>query len=135
MGRLSEHDIQLVLINPELLTKQNEASEMRYKILKLIYPTIALKEDLNDLKDFERKYELLYNTKPTMNALMGFDVTLDVILRLFQNASFEISINTILNSEQTQLKFDYQKTNSSNYSNIAVYLMQYDSIDGVIRIE
>jgi hypothetical protein len=135
MGRLSEHDIQLVLINSELLTKQNEASEMRYKILKLIYPTIALKEDLNDFKDFERKYELLYNTKPTMNALIGFDVTLDVILRLFQNAPFQISINTILNSEQTQLKFDYQKTNSSNYSNIAVYLMQYDSIDGIIRIE
>jgi hypothetical protein len=108
---------------------------MRYKILKLIYPTLALKEDLKDLKDFERKYELLHDTKPAMNAIMGYDVTLDVILRLSQKASFETSINTILNSEQTQLKFDYQKTNGFNYSNIAVYLMQYDSIDGLIRIE
>jgi LysM repeat protein len=135
MGRLSEYDIQLVLINSELLAKQNEASKMRYKILKLIYPTIALKEDLKDLNDFEDKYELMYQTKPSRNALIGFDVTLDILLRLSQKASFEISINTILNSEQTQLKFDYQKTNSSNYSNKGVYLMQYNAIDGLIRIE
>jgi LysM repeat protein len=135
MGQLAAYDIQLVLINPQLLTKQNEASKMRYKILKLIYPTLALKEDLKDLKDFERKYELLHDTKPAMNAVMGYDVTLDLLLRLSQKASFETSINTILNSKQTQLKFDYQKTNSFNYSNVAVYLMQYDSIDGLIRIE
>ncbi|MDP5081266.1 MAG: LysM peptidoglycan-binding domain-containing protein [Winogradskyella sp.] len=135
MGKLSEYNIQLVLINSDLLAKQNEASKMRYKILKLIYPTLALNENLQDLRDFERKYELLHKTKPSMNAVLGYDVVLDVLLRLSQKASFETSVNTILNSEQTHLRFDYQKTNSDNYSNIAVYLMQYDAIDGIIRID
>lgn len=135
MGKLSEFDIQLVLINSEFLKKQNEASKIRYKILKLIYPTLALKEEPKDLKTFERNFELLHGTKPSNNALIGFDVMLDVLLRLSQKATFETSVNTILSSEQTRYQFDYQKTNNSNYSNRAVYLMQYDSIDGVTRIE
>ncbi len=135
MGRLSNYDIQLVLIDSKLIPKQNEVSNMRYQILNLIYPTIASKEDTKDLNNFESNYERLYNTKPNMNAVIGFDVTLDLLLRLSQNSSFETTINTVLKSEHVQIKFDYQKINNFNYFNNGVYLMQYNTTDGVVRIQ
>jgi LysM repeat protein len=135
MGKLSDYDIQLVLIDPNLIPKQNEVSDMRYRILKLIYPTIALMEDLKDLNDFENKYARIHQTKPTMNAVIGFDITFDILLRVSQNSSFENSINTILKSDHLQIEFNYQKTNSLNYYNVGVHLMQYNSTDGVVRID
>jgi len=135
MGRLSNYDIQLVLIDSKLIPKQNEVSNMRYQILNLIYPAIASKEDTKTLNNFESNYKRLYNTKPSMNAVIGFDVTLDLLLRLSQNSSFETTINTVLKSEHVQIKFDYQKINNFNYFNNGVYLMQYNATDGVVRIQ
>ncbi len=135
MGRLSNYDIQLVFIDSKQLPKQEEVSNMRYKILNLIYPSIALKEDTKDLNVFESNYERLYNAKPNMNAIIGFDVTLDLLLRISQNSSFKTSINTVLKSEQIRIKFDYQKINNFSYLNKGVYLMQYNSKDGIVRIQ
>jgi LysM repeat protein len=134
MGQLAAYDIQLVLLDSKLLPKQNEASEMRFKILKLIYPTLALKDDLGFLNNFEIKYQRLYDSKPTMNAIKGFDVTFDLLLRLSQTSNFENSIHTILNSEHIQFKFSYEKTNRLNYTNTSVYLMQFNTDNGSVRI-
>lgn len=134
MGQLAAYDIQLVLLDSKLLPKQNEASEMRFKILKLIYPTLALKDNLEELNNFAIKYQRLYDSKPTINAIKGFDVTFDLILRLSQTSNFEKSIHTILNSEHIQFKFNYEKTNSLNYTNTSVYLMQFNTDDGSVRI-
>ena len=134
MSKLSDYNIQLVLINSSLKPKQSEVSDMRYRILKLIFPTIIDQKNNIAPTDFENNYEKLFNDKPSRYAILGFDVTLDILLRLSQNSSFENTIKTIT-SEHSHIKFDYKKTNDTNYSNTGIYLMQYDSNEGLIELD
>lgn len=131
MSKLSDYNIELVLIDSTLIPKQSEVSNMRYRILKLIFPTFL---DLNNTTDFEKNYEELFNEKPSRHAILGFDITLDILLRLSQSSSFEDTINTII-SEHSHIKFNYKKTDDANYSNTGLYLMQYDSNEGMIELD
>ncbi|WP_179319303.1 muramidase family protein [Winogradskyella helgolandensis] len=133
MGKLSDHNIQLVMLESSLLPKQTEVSDMRFRVLKLIFPAVTDPQNKNDITDFENKYEDLFSAKPSQHAVLGFDVTFDTLLRISQSTSFEESINTTV-SEQPHLKFDYQKTNDRNYFNTGVYLMQYNSNEGMIEL-
>ena len=112
MSKLADYNIQLVLINASLIPKQTEVSNMRYRILQLIYPTFLDQKNNKPTTDFENNYEKLFNEKPSRDAILGFDITLDILLRLSQNSSFEDTINNIT-SEHSHIKFDYKKTNSS----------------------
>ncbi|SDH97492.1 muramidase family protein [Winogradskyella thalassocola] len=133
MGKLSDHNIQLVMLESSLLPKQTEVSDMRFRILQLIYPAVTDPQNKNDITDFENKYEDIFSSKPSRHAILGFDVTFDTLLRISQSSSFEESINTTL-SEQPHLKFEYQKTKDRNYLNTGIYLMQYNSNDGMIEL-
>ena len=80
MSKLSDYNIQLVLINASLIPKKSEVSDMRYRVLKLIYPSTLAEESNLGATNFETSYEKLFNSKPSRNAMLGFDITLDVIL-------------------------------------------------------
>tara|TARA_R110002049_G_scaffold74008_4_gene191192 strand:- start:240 stop:2300 length:2061 start_codon:yes stop_codon:yes gene_type:complete len=134
MSKLSDYKIQLVMLKSSLLPKESEVSDMRYRVLKLIYPTITDPRNKKGVNDFYRSYEDIFGSKPTSSSELGFDVTLDILLRLAQNSSFENTINTIT-SEHPHLKFDYQKINDFNYSNTGVRLMQYNSNQGIMEID
>ncbi|MBU2927126.1 LysM peptidoglycan-binding domain-containing protein [Winogradskyella psychrotolerans] len=134
MGKLSNHNIQLVMLESSLLPKQSEVSEMRFRILQLIYPSLTDPQNVNDITAFENTYEDIFSVKPSLHAALGFDVTFDTLLRISQSASFEESINTT-SSEQPHLKFEYQKTSGRNYFNHGVYLMQYNSDEGIMELK
>ncbi len=134
MNQLADYDIQLVLLESSLIPKQNEVSNMRYRILKLIFPAIMSSEDNKKEAGFEINYQGLYEAKPSKSAILGFNVTLDILLRLSQKTSFESTIDSIV-SEHSHIKFDYQKINDSTYSNTSLYLMQYDSNEGIIVLK
>ena len=61
---------------------------------------------------------------PNQFATRGFDVTFDVILRLFQEEGFVATTGT-KSSEQVENKFVYEVINGGNY-NKGVYLLQYN---------
>lgn len=134
MSKLSDYNIQLVLIDSSLIPKQSEVSNMRYRILKLIFPTYMNQNNNKITTAFENSYEEIFNEKPSKYAILGFDITLDILLRLSQSSSFEDTINTIT-SEHSHMKFNYKKTNDANYSNTGFYLMQYDSNEGIIELD
>ncbi|WP_179020567.1 LysM peptidoglycan-binding domain-containing protein [Winogradskyella forsetii] len=134
MGKLSDHNIQLVMLKSSLLPNQNEVSDMRYRVLKLIFPAITDPRNRKGVDDFITNYENIFDKKPSRFAELGFDVTFDTLLRLSQNSSFENTVNTIV-SEHPHLKFDYQKINDSSYSNSGIHLMQYNSNEGMIQLE
>jgi LysM repeat protein len=134
MNKLPDYDMQLVLINASLIPKQSEVSNIRYKVLKLIYPSTIESSDKKPAINFKSHYKDLYKSDPTKYAILGFDITLDILLRLSQNSSFE---NTIENteSEHSHIKFNYKKTSNSNYSNTSFYIMQFDSNQGIIKLD
>lgn len=134
MSKLADFNIQLVIIEPALMPNQREVSDMRYRILQLIFPSISNPQNNKGARNFEVNYEDVFGLKPSKESVLGHDITLDVLLRLSQNSSFENTIKTI-KSEYPHLKFEYIKTNDSNYSNNGVYLMQYNSNEGMSELE
>ncbi|WP_179315626.1 LysM peptidoglycan-binding domain-containing protein [Winogradskyella undariae] len=134
MRELSEYDIQLVMIESELISKQNQVSEMRFKILKLIFPSNTNSLNKSDITDFENKYKSIFDTAPTENSILGFNVTLDALLRISQDSSFEETISNII-STQPHLKFEYKKIKDGYYFNRGIYLMQYNSEEGILEID
>ena len=134
MSKLSDYKIQLVMLQSSLIPKQSEVSDMRYRVLKLIFPAIIDPRNKKGINEFERNYEDIFGSKPTKHSELGFDVTLDVLLRLSQSSSFETTVNTIV-SEQPYIKFEYQKTDDSSYSNTGIRIMQYNSNEGVMELD
>ncbi|WP_179376644.1 LysM peptidoglycan-binding domain-containing protein [Winogradskyella wichelsiae] len=134
MKELSEYNIQLVMIESELISKQGEVSEMRFKILKLIFPSTTNSLNKSDIIDFENKYKTIFDTAPTENSILGFNVTLDVLLRISQDSSFEETISNTI-STQSHLKFEYKKIRDGYYLNTGIYLMQYNSEEGLLEID
>lgn len=134
MSKLSDYKIQLVIINPSNLPKQSEVSDMRFRVLKLIFPSVIENEQTKSRRRFAINYKKLFSSDPSENAILGFDITLDVLLRLSQNSSFEDAINNT-KSEHPHIKFNYVKTNDETYTNTALNIMQYDSNEGVIKLD
>ena len=134
MSQLSDFNIQLVMLKSSLLPKQSEVSDMRYRVLRLIFPSITDPRNKKGVNDFERHYEDIFESKPSRYSELGFDVTLDILLRLSQNSSFENTINTVI-SEHPHLKFEYQKSNDSIYSNNGIRIMQYHSNEGLMELD
>lgn len=134
MSKLSDYKINLVIMNNALFPKKSEVSDMRFRVLKLIFPAVIENAETKSRKNFASNYTKLFNTNPTDFAILGFDVTLDVLLRLSQNSSFEESI-TKNKSEHSHTKFIYNKTNDETYINTAINIMQYDSNAGVNKLD
>lgn len=134
MGKLSEYDIEMVLIESASLPKPGQVSDMRFRILKLIFPSVMPIEKDEIVLQFEQAYKSKYDTEASENAILGFDTTFDVLLRLSQSAGFENSAET-LKSQQLLLKFDYEKSNDTIFENKGLYLLQYGNGNQVIEID
>lgn len=134
MNKLSEFDVQMVLLEESQIPEKGKVSEIRFRILKLIYPSALPIPNMNRFGNFEAVYERLYKKKPSEYAIIGFDSTLDLLLRLAQDSSLEETANTI-KSKHLGLKFDYQKTTERNYQNKGAYILQYTSEKGILEID
>ncbi len=134
MSKLSDYDIQMALLERSQIPEKGKVSEIRYRILKLVYPSPLPQSENNMRRHFTTTYEARYNKTPSEAAFIGFDTTLDVLLRLAQQNSFEDLANTI-ESQQLGLRFEYQKTTDRNYQNKGVYILQYGAEDGIKEID
>lgn len=111
----TDFQIQIVVLEPSLLVKFENVSSIRINILKMIYPSYSSVEQA-----------LRISPKSTSNFLMGFDLTLDVMLRLAQNKDFETSINEDV-TEYLKYKFQYSKNKEGNTVNNGFYILQHDT--------
>ena len=75
---------------------------------------------------FEKAYKKKNKSVPSQDAIRGFDITLDTMLRLSQDKSFEETIGTLV-TEQVENKFDYNKKAGEGYTNKGIYILYYDT--------
>ena len=109
-------------------TKKNKAftndviSNSHLSNLNFRYPS-AYREV--ESSSFTERYKKRFAIEPDKYAVIGFDVTYDLLLKLaYKNNLFDAS-NTIGELEYTGHKFNYSKHFSSGYYNIASYIMMY----------
>lgn len=92
--------------------------------LKMLYPSVTKDNETPEAAIFSRKFKQKNGIFPNQFATRGFDVTFDIILRLFQEEQFK-DIMQGKSSEHVENKFSYSQLNGGNY-NTGVYIMYYD---------
>lgn len=122
-GLKSKYNIQLVVFNLYDALDFEEISIKRFTNLKMMYPSINKNNDSGYYKSFAKKFKNANGINPNQYVTRGFDVTLDTILRMYQENGF-VNSTTGLTSEQLESKFNYRKIEDGNY-NTGIYLLQY----------
>ncbi|WP_395053249.1 LysM peptidoglycan-binding domain-containing protein [Flavobacterium sp.] len=123
---MKEYQIQLVLLEANDNIDFDEIPLSRLTKLKLTYPSLTKENTSGEAKKFERAYKKKNKVFPNQYATRGFDLTLDTMLRLSQEKTFEETCNTIA-TEQVENKFEYSKKLSGGYANNGCYILFYDT--------
>ncbi|MFP4845588.1 LysM peptidoglycan-binding domain-containing protein [Winogradskyella sp. PE311] len=96
--------------------------------LKFHYPSVNKDFDETKTNGFARAYRKEYGVSPSKYAARGFDITLDVLLRLASEDNlYEASMDAI-ETEYVENKFRYSKTLFGGYVNEAVYIVKFDDL-------
>jgi LysM repeat protein len=119
-----EYQIQLVLLEKTDAIDHEEIPLDRLLALKMIYPSVTKNNNSPEAAIYEKNFKRKNNIFPNQFATRGFDVTFDVILRLYQEEGFA-GAATDKASEQVENKFVYETINGGNY-NKGVYILQYN---------
>lgn len=119
----TKFNIQLVVFELNDVLDFEEIPMKRLTNLKLLFPSVTKSTTNGFYKSFQEKFKKINNINPSQYATRGFDVTLDTILRMYQENGFE---NAAIDSysEQLESKFNYQKIENGNY-NTSLYILEY----------
>ncbi|MFY0482567.1 LysM peptidoglycan-binding domain-containing protein [Flavobacterium sp. PLA-1-15] len=120
-----EYDVEIALLDPKENIKGETVSEMRFKALKMIYPSLYKPANTKELIRFKKDYLNKYGFEATNEAVKGFDVTFDALMRLFQDKAFNVLAEEN-KTEQLKINFKYVKNLKGGYSNSGGYILQYD---------
>lgn len=124
LSKKDTFDIQLAAFEKNDVFDYTEITIEKLVALKLMYPSVTKENETEFGTQFARNYKEKNNIYPSRYATRGYDVTMDVILRMFQKDGLLSSMN--LNSQQIENKFSYITNSNGVIRNKGVYLLQYD---------
>ena len=122
-------EVILITTNFNAAFEGDEISNEHLSKLHFHFSTISKSYNETDHRDFIKKYETLYNITPDKRAVRGFDLTMDVILRLATSNDLFLSVNLAPSTEYVENKFAYKKETFGGYYNTAVYLVKYENLN------
>jgi len=121
LEKSTTYQIKLVSLEKNEALDFDEISIVKLAKLNLIYPSITNDIETTESSNFYINYRKRFGYFPSQFAIRGFDVTLDVILRMAQNEGF------VGKSKVTDLianKFDYIP-HFKGFVNQGVYILEY----------
>jgi hypothetical protein len=106
-----------------------EISNYHLSNLKFHYPSVNKTQSIGVSRNaFIRAYRRAYNVSPNKYAVRGFDLTLDLLLRLASDDDLYKSAADAIETEYVENKFRYSKQRSGGFFNEAVYVVKYDNL-------
>lgn len=97
--------------------------------LNFHFPSAECPTDEAPFKDFTQRFYKAYHMMPNRDATRGFDVTLDVILRLaYKQDMFEAN-GSVPSTRLYEGKFQYGKKVFGGYENQGTFIVKYDGLD------
>lgn len=121
-------EIILVTTNINSAFEGDQMNNTHLSNLHFHFATASKEYSENDNNSFVKKYDKTYNITPNKRAVKGFDLTMDVVLRLVSSQDLYISIMNAPTTEYVENKFTYKKKLTGGYYNNAVYLVKYDNL-------
>ena len=105
-----------------------EISNMHLSNLKFHYPSANRDVSAEMDNPFVRSYKSQYKVSPNRYTVRGFDLTLDLLLRLASDDNLYKASSSDIETEYIENKFRYSKELFGGYHNDAVYIIQYDNM-------
>lgn len=122
-----DHDIVLLSTFRGSAYDSGNISNMHLSNLHFHFPS------MDKMSNFEGEFSLAYEKKfgitPNRYATRGFDLTMDVILRLSYNKDLGIVASKVSETEYLENKFDYVHAPEGGYYNQAVYIVKYENLE------
>jgi LysM repeat protein len=126
--------IVLVTTNLNSAFEDYEVSNYHLSNLQFHFPTISRSYNEDDKNPFVKAYEKRYGVTPNKVAVRGFDLTMDVVLRLVTSEDLYLSVTETPLTEYVENKFAYKKKFLSGYYNDTVYLVKYQDLK-IVEVE
>jgi len=123
-----ERNIVLVTTNMNAAFEDDEVSNYHLSHLDFHFPTISKSYNEDDNNSFVKAYEKRYGITPNKVAVRGFDITMDVVLRLVSSEDLYLSVTEAPLTEYVENKFAYKKKFLGGYYNDTVYLVKYQDL-------
>ncbi|MDD3003380.1 LysM peptidoglycan-binding domain-containing protein [Flavobacterium sp.] len=120
-----EYESQIALLEPKEMLKDETLSDMRFRVLKMIYPSQYHPASHKKIENFKQKFLQRYGFEVSREAINGFDITFDVLTRLFQQENFA-TIAKKYKTEQIGLKFQYVERLNQGCFNESGFILQFD---------
>ena len=125
---IEEISIRLSTTNYNRAFEGDEISNYHLSKLQFQYASGSRVYNENDHSLFVKEYEKKYLVVPNNGAVKGFDLTMDVVLRLVSSEDFYTSVNQAPLTEYLENKFAYKKKLIGGYYNEAVYLLRHQDL-------
>lgn len=122
-------DIILMTTNRNRGFEGENISNYHLSNLKFHYPSVnkPLADDADN--EFVKKYKAEYGVAPNKFAARGYDLTLDVLLRLASEDTILNDVEEPLTTEYSENKFQYNKKLFGGFYNNATYIVKYDDLN------
>ncbi|ALJ04425.1 peptidoglycan-binding protein [Pseudalgibacter alginicilyticus] len=127
-------EIVLVTTNFNSAFEGDQISNEHLSSLKFTYAAASKPYNSDAANSFIKKYVGIYKTTPNSRATKGFDLTMDVVLRLVTSDDIYMSVNEAALTQYVENKFAYKKKAFGGYYNEAVYLVKYEDLS-IVEIE
>jgi hypothetical protein len=127
-------DIMLATTNMNSAFEGDIISNEHLSNLQFTFATMSKSTNGDDTNSFIKKYEQVYSITPNKRAIRGFDLTMDVVLRLVSSDNLYRSVNESPLTEYVENKFEYKKKLFGGYYNDTVYLVKYQDLR-IVEVE
>ncbi|WP_053991815.1 LysM peptidoglycan-binding domain-containing protein [Mangrovimonas sp. TPBH4] len=134
LNGLNNEDQQIVLMttqNSSLYEEGKNISNYHLSNLNFTFPSANKTLATPTTNGFITKYKSLYGVEPNKFAIRGFDLTLDILLRLASKEDLYEATTPELETEYLENKFRYTKKYFGGYYNEAVYIVKYKDLTKV----
>ncbi|MFD1162972.1 LysM peptidoglycan-binding domain-containing protein [Hwangdonia seohaensis] len=121
-------EIVLATTNMNAAFTADGVSNEHLSKLQFLYAATSKSYNESDNNAFVKRYKNLYNTTPNSAAVKGFDLTMDVVLRIVSSEDLYMSVNNAPLTEYVENKFAYKKKLFGGYYNDTVYLVNYQDL-------
>ena len=123
-----EHHIVLATTNMNNAFENDEISNYHLSNLNFHFPTVSKTYNEDNDNGFSKRYKQAYGETPNKTAVRGFDLMMDVVLRLSSSKNIYTSVNEYPLTEYVENKFAYKKRLFGGYYNDTVYVVKYDDL-------
>lgn len=123
-----EHEIVLMTTKHNRAFEGNNISNYHLSNLKFHYPSVNMPYNSDVPNEFVKRYKSVYDEEPNKFAVRGYDLTMDVLLRLAAQDNIFDPENSEVATQYTENKFQYAKKLFGGFYNQAMYIVKYDDL-------